>query len=477
MEQFFGRGVRQGHATSRPKEQQQGANAMPRPTDRTPLTAVIALALLAVPAAVPVLAEEAEEAEKSPLMIWEGDDDSHFKATFKAAAAYFMQNNSWFGQSDFPGKRTGSWWETYLHPGFEGSYALENSSKIYGRVSGVVGTTNGVDAAGSNIPYGDVTGGRMEDVYVGWRSGGLFGDLGDDFLDISVGRQQYVVGNGFLFYNQSSNGQNRGAFWMGERQAAKFSGIVRMKTGNWKADLVYFEADDNPKTDTELGGLTLDYTFSEDIGGIGGGIYTLRSDLENRDSMNVYDIRFSLFPFEAFDAPDVLKPVKLEGEYVYEENGDLVDDSGWYLSAGYQWKDLAWTPSLTYRYSSFSENYDPLFYGFNDWGYWYQGEVLGEYALVNSNLEAHMLKLNVKPIESVSVNLFYYNFNLKDAAAFGVQSADFADEWDLTVDWTATDNLTISAVAGYVSADDGAKEWIGGDEGWAYGMIYAAINF
>jgi len=67
--------------------------------------------------------------------------------------------------------------------------------------------------------------------------------------------------------------------------------------------------------------------------------------------------------------------------------------------------------TLTYRYASFeatiparakSESYDPLFYGFNDWGYWYQGEVAGEYVLSNSNLLSHMIKLNVKPIESVS---------------------------------------------------------------------------
>jgi hypothetical protein len=458
---------------------------MPRPTARTPVAAAVAAALLGMLAAVPAAADEAEkadaaeEAKRSPLTLWEGENDSVLKGTLKATAAYFMQDNSWFGQSAANlGKRSGSWWEAYLHPGIEGSYGLDGGSTLYGRVSAVVGTTfNGIDAAGSNVGLNGVTSTRTEDAYAGWRSGKLFGDLGEDFLDISVGRQQYVVGNGFLFYSQSNNGGNRGAYWMGERQAAKFSGIVRMKTGNWKADLVYLEADDNPKTDTELGGLTLDYAFSEAIGGIGGGIYTLRSDLESRDSMNVYDLRFSLFPFEAFDAPEALKPVKLEGEYVYEENGDLVGDSGWYLSAGYQWADAPWKPTLTYRYASFSENYDPLFYGFNDWGYWYQGEVIGEYVLGNSNLDSHMIKLNVEPIDSVKANLFYYKFRLGDPAALGVQSASFADEWNLTVDWTATDYLTVSAVAAYVIPGDGAEEYTGGDDAWAYGMIYASVSF
>jgi len=455
---------------------------MPRQNERTHLATAIALVLLGTLAAAPVVAEDAdadkEEAEKSPLTIWEGEAGSELKGTFKAAAAYFMQNDAWFGNAQGNlGVRSGSWWETYIHPGIEGSYVLENSSSLYGRLSAVFASTNEIDAAGSNIPWGNVTATRVEDAYAGWRSGDLFGELGKDFIDVSIGRQQYVAGNGFLFYNQSSNGQNRGAFWMGERQAAKFSGIVKLKSGDWKADLIYLEADDNPNTDTRLGGITLDYTFGEAIGGIGGGIYTLASDIETRDSMNVFDIRFSLFPFEAFESPEVLKPVKLEGEYVHEDNGDLVDDSGWYLSAGYQWAEVPWKPTLTYRYASFSEDYDPLFYGFNDWGYWYQGEVLGEYVLINQNLKSHMIKLNVKPIDSVSANLFYFKFRLDDAGAAGVTSRDFADEWNLTVDWTATEHVTISAVAAYVSPDKGAKEYTGGDDSWSYGMLYGSVSF
>lgn len=448
---------------------------MPRLTKRTHLSTVIALALIGTLAAGPALAGDAEEAEKSPLTLWEGDDGSLLKGTFKAAAAYFMQDNAWFGESrSFLGVRTGSWWETYLHPGIEGNYALGSGSELYGRVSAVFGSTNQIDAAGSNIPWDDVTSTRVEDAYLGWRSGELFGDTS---VDVSVGRQQYVVGNGFLFYSQSSNGQNRGAYWMGERQAAKFSGILRVESGNWKTHLVYLEADDNPHSNTRLGGITLDYAFSEAIGGIGGGVYTLESDDELRDSMDVFDIRFSLFPFEAFESSDAMKPVKLEGEYVYEDNGDLVSDSGWYLSAGYQWKDVPWTPTLTYRYASFSENYDPLFYGFYDWGYWYQGEVLGEYVLSNSNLDSHMLKFNVKPLEAVSASLFYFSFKAHDADAAGYDSDDVADEWNLVVDWTPTDYLTVSAVAAYVIPGDIAKEETGGADDWSYGMLYASVSF
>ena len=467
---------------------------MPHPAKPTPLATAVALVLLGALAVPPAIAQEEgteadsvdeaaqaeglEETEKRGLALWEGGERSELRLTAKVAAAYFMQNDSWFGNARGNlGARTGSWWETFVHPGIEGTYSLENGSSLYGRVSGVFASTNGTDAAGSNLRWGNVTATRFEDAFAGWRSGDLFASLGKDFLDVSVGRQQYVAGNGFLFFNESSNGSNRGGNWLGERRAAKFSGIVKLKSGNWKSDLVYFEADDDPNTNTRLGGITLDYTFGEAIGGIGGGIYTLASDLNTRDSMNVFDIRFSLFPFEALEAADTLRPVKIEGEYVHEDNGSLVNDSGWYLSAGYQWAQVPWKPALTYRYASFSKNYDPLFYGFYDWGYWYQGEVLGEYVLSNSNLDSHMLKLSVKPLESVSANLFYYKFKVHDANAAGLDSDDFADEWNLTVDWMATEHVTISAVAAYVSPDKAARQYTGGSDDWSYGMLLASIGF
>lgn len=70
----------------------------------------------------------------------------------------------------------------------------------------------------------DKEAGSGADTDLGWRSGDLFGSLGQDALDISFGMQQYVVGTGFLFYNESSNGANRGAYWIGERKAAKYAG-------------------------------------------------------------------------------------------------------------------------------------------------------------------------------------------------------------------------------------------------------------
>ena len=248
---------------------------------------------------------------------------------------------------------------------------------------------------------------------------------------------------------------------------------------------MYFKANDNPDSDTKVGGITLDYSLG-DLGTIGGGYYSVDSDIETRDSMDVYDIRYSVTPFKAFDVADWLAPLTFEGEFVREDNGSQLKADGWYLSGGYSFDNTPWKPSITYRYASFegdnpnsskSENFDPLFYGFYDWGYWYQGEILGEYVLLNSNLNTSMLRVSADPTDSIHVNFFYYHNELDNSGGFGVQSDDFADEYNITIDWTLVDYLALSLVGAYVNPDDGAEEFTGGDDDWFYGMVYANFSF
>ena len=88
-----------------------------------------------------------------------------------------------------------------------------------------------------------------------------------------------------------------------------------------------------------------------------------------------------------------------------------------------------------------------------------------------------MVRLSVDPSSSVHVNLFYYKFKLDNADGFGVQSSDFADEFDLTVDWTVNDSFAMSVVGAYAKPDDAAKEYTGGNDDWSYGMVYATYSF
>ena len=67
---------------------------------------------------------------------------------------------------------------------------------------------------------------------------------------------------------------------------------------------------------------------------------------------------------------------------------------------------MAWKPKVTYRYASFqgddpattkNEGFDPLLPGFYDWGYWWQGEIVGEYIALNSNLVSNLVRVHLTP--------------------------------------------------------------------------------
>ena len=75
---------------------------------------------------------------------------------------------------------------------------------------------------------------------------------------------------------------------------------------------------------------------------------------------------------------------------------------------------VSWTPTFTYRYAFFegddpgttnNEAFDPLFLGFHDWGYWWQGEIAGGYFLSNSNQKSQLVRAQVTPNDAVGGGL------------------------------------------------------------------------
>lgn len=464
---------------------------------KAPLTATCAT-LLAAATLLAGSALAADEEKPGPLQFYTGQNGSYAKATIEAGLGFFGQGDSWFGNSAHPdnlGEKSDSWWESIIRPGLDAKFVLPNSQSFYGKFDAVQANTfGGVDAGGTNIPPGwvddeDVNDLRIDNAFAGWRSGNLFSSLGEDFLDLSFGRQRYILGDGFLIGSQGYAGFNRAAFWIGGRNTADYAAIARMKSGNWTSDLVYFKADDRDESDTKLGGGNLNYSV-EKVANIGGGFYFLDSDSEKflnsdldkyekykkRDSMNVYNLRGGINPFAFAKGVPALQPLRFDAEYVHEDAGnDFANGDAWHLTASYQFENVPWKPTLFYRYASFDENYDSLFYNSTDWGNWFQGEILGEYALLNENLDSHMLRLKLQPIDPVTVNLIYYKFMLHSVDAGA--SDDYADEYNLIVDWAVNDHLSLSVVGAIADPDNAATEQTGGDDTWSYVMVFGTVKF
>lgn len=458
---------------------------------RMSVIAAFAICLL-MPPFIAGHAHAAATDDENPLRFYKGDNDSYLQATLQVDFAVFNQRNSWFGNSkSVLGEISDFWWESLVRPGIEGSFTLSNYQKVYGRLDAVQANSGSeIDAIGSNIGLGAVSDLRVENAYAGWRSGNLFGALGEDFLDISFGRQQYIAGNGFLLYSQGGSGYNRAAMYLGGRRSAEYAGIVRMKSGGWSGDFFYLEADDIAETNTRAGGATMDYLF-EKLATLGGGYYAVESDDPERlarDAMKIYDIRGSIKPFEMSEALQVLKPLKFEAEYAYEDKKKgFGEGNGWYIAASYPFDTIPWKPALTYRYASFNENFDPLFYSATDWGIWLQGEIVGEFVLGNTNLDSQMIRLKVQPVAPVTVNFIYYHFTLHDPKAFTrynsnkiaepVTSNNYADEFDVIFDWAVNKNLTFSLVGAIALPGEAAIQHTGGSDNWSYMMLAGCLKF
>jgi Alginate export len=176
--------------------------------------------------------------------------------------------------------------------------------------------------------------------------------------------------------------------------------------------------------------------------------------------------------------------------YVWEgnsKNSGLKNAIGWYAGPAYQLSTLPWEPQLFYRYASFSgagtKSFDFLFAGLPDWGSWFQGEILGEFVLSNSNLNSHQVRLKLQPNEVLTLNLIYYKFLLYEKnQEFGltpsrVSSSSLADEMDMILDVSLTNWWSMTATFAFAVPNDGFREAVNGSATWLSGMLYTNFNF
>jgi Alginate export len=411
--------------------------------------------------------------------------------TLGAGLAMFAQSNSWYGRSTANLDRNSDRWsEGYLAPGFGLTYELGGAGRVNGAFNLVGAFTHGTDAAGSNVGDETPTDAAVNQAWLGWNSASLFADaLGEDAVDLSFGRQDFQLGQGFLFWDGSSNGGDRGAYWLAPRKAYQAAGVAKLETHGVTGRAFYLEPDDDPHTDTKLVGVDVEYALAEGACALDAdvpnclavGYYNvLGSDIDTRDGMNVVDLRADARPSTA------LPGLRLAGEFAYEKNGDDLEAHGWFGELGYAATDLPWSPYLSYRYAFFSggenasgksKNFDPLFYDGPDWGTWTQGEILGEWVLSNSNLISHTVRLNAYPTDNLTLTALYYYFLLDDPGAAGVEDHDFAHEVDLAADYVVNRNLSVGVIAAVSVPEDAAKQYTGGDQTWGQLSAYTTITF
>ena len=266
----------------------------------------------------------------------------------------------------------------------------------------------------------------LEDAFLGWHSGDLFADtLGEDAIELSGGRQSFVLGDAFLIGTGVANGFGRAALYLQPRASFDHVALLKLNLSPVRARLFNLEnrvnqdlmqGFDQPKS--QFFGLDIGlFAASEaeqsaktmgqkqapkaaqavqttrvkkevpDLWSAGFEFfhfYDADSALEtfsfppgepapalsifgNRNGLNVYSgyLAGSLFEFD--------RNILLYSQFALERNDAIdrrVQAAAWYVEPGYKFS-LPWSPQLNLRYAHFSgdpnpndrlkQSYDPLF--------------------------------------------------------------------------------------------------------------------
>jgi hypothetical protein len=367
--------------------------------------------------------------------------------------------------------------------GPEGEYGT-----LRARVSGVLSlTASGPDGPVCNNGHTSHQY-TLESAYLGWKSGGLFSKLGEDAVELSGGNQNYQVFDGLLFWDGGQDCTGRGANWLSGRKAFRETGMLRINWKNFTVEGVHLKYHDQPNTHTRLGAARVEWASDETflqhlkLGGMYFNIYD--SDTETRNGMN------GVYLYGETNPLRVLPDWSTKASFVWESNPQssaLSNAYAWYIASAYLFSKLPWTPEFSYRYASFSGGtnnaFDSLFTGLPDWGYWFQGELLGEFVLSNSNLNSHQVRLKVKPNEILTFNLIYYKFLLDDKdQSFGLvplrtNNNRLADEVDLILDVALTNWWSITTTLSVAVPNSAFREAVDGSATWVNGYVYMNFNF
>ena len=403
------------------------------------------------------------------------DNDNHHLYFNGEADVGAFHSQETYGNSH----KSPSWQEGFIKYGLSGDQKAANG-EFFGSISALSSGTWG-DGDASGVTTGSEHKTNIENLFIGYRSKNI---------EFSTGRQGFVVGNGFIINNDALNmgkgldgaaagvHPNRGgAYWLAARKAFHNTAILRLGGDQgWRSDIYWLESNNAPQASVKMAGINIE---NNNKYGVVGFLYNegLSVDsqeanffgLNKRDGQKTMSLRYQ------GDAG--IKPLFLSAEYAKQTQGDNSQDgNAWYAEVGWTFNDIAWSPSLHYRFTRYGEGYDPLFYGFGrGYGTWFQGEVAANYAgpsgtSIDSDIQS--IQLSATPTDRVSVGALYFDFS-KTKNNSGTNDAKEVDLW---MQWAVNDHLIISPVVGFYKPKSSSSTQ-GNDNTNVYSQVIAIMPF
>jgi len=365
------------------------------------------------------------------------------KPTFEATFGAFSSGKSYNGEN-LDDERI-NWQEGHLKYGAKGQYTFKNN-QLYASLSGISSATFGDGDAGQNSNGKE----RKTDVnewIIGFKDGTNKDEL--TTYDLSIGRQNIMIGDGFFIAGDALNlGKapadgtldRGGAYYLAARRSFDFTSLLQYKPQeNTTLKLAYLKSDNKAQFSPELFVTDLMYQLKDK--GVGF-TYLNVLDLEDveqlsgREDLKNYALRFNYQP---------LPELQFKTEFVVQDKKDGHENAG-YLALNYNFLSSKYTPSLGYRFSHFSDQYDPMFYGNTvGFGTWFQGEVAGNYAgPFNKNADIHQVSYSMNLKENFMVGALAYKFKTVNKSLTNVDG----HELDVFSVWSVNKKFNVIPLVG-----------------------------
>jgi hypothetical protein len=208
----------------------------------------------------------------------------------------------------------------------------------------------------------------------------------------------------------------------------------------------------------------------------------------SREGLRVNDARARWQP----RAAELAGPI-LSAEYAVQDHRDFdMRAVAWNAEAQFQLPQARWSPTISYRYATFSgddedtvrfERWDPLLSGGNG-EQWVQG--VNHFKLVqNANLVTHRLQLRLRPNRKFELVPQAWLFRADSRTNLGgnpalsfLTSRDYGSELNLTAKYFPNRHLYLHAHIAATFPGDAAEEALGGDaDAWWSFTFFARYSF
>ncbi|MCG2430321.1 alginate export family protein [Aequorivita xiaoshiensis] len=386
--------------------------------------------------------------------------NTFIRLKLEALAIHYSNTNAWYAQPDAllngnplvegtpAGNGYDDWVEGFAHLGIYGITPITDNFLIYGGVSAIVSGSKGEELF-TNKTRGYL---GIEDAYIGFVTGKTWENGHRLAANISVGRQRYTIGNGFLIANTSSNGGSKAALQSNPRWSADLLARASIKYDNTSLEFFYLDPDELPIVDskTKILGLNVEALPTASIS-VGGSVlavqkseygYFTTKKTYSREGLRVFDARFRWQPKLKGQSG-----IFIAGEAGLQTNVNFpMRAHGYFGEVGYNFSKFPWKPTISYRYASFTgddgntdrfERWDPLYSGGNG-EQWVQG--INHFKVVqNSNAIMHRLQIRLRPRSKLELvpQIWFFKADSKtnlggNPALSFIESKDYGFETNLT---------------------------------------------